>query len=553
MWMLGKTKRYLEVTRVLLKYNLIPELYRDLRTDYISNPECTCAFDLENRQTAVKLRQAFEELGPTFIKMGQTMSKRPDLVPQPYVVEMVNLQDKVKPVPFEEMAESLDLACVCEYQTREERNRKKTTEELKASRERKAKAFIEIFDSFDPEPIACGSIAQVYKGTLESKPVAVKILRPNLIDTINIDLSILDDFKPVMRKVLGLGSNFDIDAFLLEIREMLTHEVDLRTEAVNMRRFEDNFKNVKNVTVPKIYSDYCSANVLTMEFIQGIQIKDIINMPVPQSKKSEYTRTITKSYLKQVYIDGFYHADPHGGNMLVQENDTIAFIDFGAVGSIDEELQKHMLEFYYAINNRDVEGATQGFLKIGGADAREVDIHRLRKDMDSLIANQNYGLEGRQSDNYAKLGLKYDIRLPGEFSTLQRAILLIEGVCLELDPRYNIKTIAIPVLMDAYKKLNAPKGPALHIEFSTEPVDEKAELRAAIREVADKMEGMGDQFLSLKQEENRKTIFSKELYLAVLLIVSTYILLNGSTYSWVGLAGFAGSILIVLLSIIRND
>lgn len=551
--MLGKTKRYLEVARVLLKYNLIPELYRDLRTDYISNPECTCTFDLENRQTAVKLRQAFEELGPTFIKMGQTMSKRPDLVPQPYVIEMANLQDKVKPVPFEEMTESLDLACVCEYQTRAERNRKKTAEELKASRERKAKAFIEIFDSFNPEPIACGSIAQVYKGTLESKPVAVKILRPNLIDTINIDLSILDDFKPIMRKVLGLGSNFDIDAFLLEIREMLTREVDLRTEAVNMRRFEDNFKNVKNVAVPKIYSDYCSANVLTMEFILGIQIKDITNMPVPQSKKSEYTRTITKSYLKQVYIDGFYHADPHGGNMLVQENDTIAFIDFGAVGSIDEELQKHMLEFYYAINNRDVEGATQGFLKIGGADAREVDIHGLRKDMDSLIANQNYGLEGRQSDNYAKLGLKYDIRLPGEFSTLQRAILLIEGVCLELDPRYNIKTIAIPVLMDAYKKLNAPKGPALHIEFSTEPVDEKAELRAAIREVADKMEGMGDQFLFLKQEENRKTIFSKELYLAVLLIVSTYILLNGSTYSWVGLAGFAGSILIVLLSIIRND
>lgn len=550
--MLGKTKRYLEVMRVLLKYNLIPELYRDLRKNYISNPECTCTFDLENRQTAVKLREAFEELGPTFIKMGQTMSKRPDLVPQTYVIEMANLQDKVKPIPFEEMAESLDLACVCEFEPPEERNRKKTEAELKASRERRAKAFINIFDSFDTDPIACGSIAQVYKGVMEGKPVAVKILRPNLIDTINIDLSILDDFRPVMRKVLGLGSNFDIDAFLLEIREMLTREVDLRTEAVNMRRFEDNFKNVKNVSVPRIYPDYCSANVLTMEFIQGIQIKDIINMPVPQSKKSEYTRTITKSYLKQVYIDGFYHADPHGGNMLVQENDTIAFIDFGAVGSIDDELKKNMLEFYYAINNRDVEGATQGFLKIGGADAREVDIRRLRKDMDSLIANQNYGLEGRQSDNYAKLGLKYDIRLPGEFSTLQRAILLIEGVCLELDPRYNIKTIAIPVLMDAYKKLNASKGAALHIEFSTEPVDEKAELRAAIREVADKMEGMGDKFLSIKQKETRKTTFSKELYLAVLLIASTYILLNGGNFSWVGMAGFGGSVLIALLLVIRS-
>lgn len=551
--MLGKTKRYLEVTRVLIKYNLMPELYRDLHTDYISNPECTCAFDIENRQTAVKLRQAFEELGPTFIKMGQTMSKRPDLVPQPYVIEMANLQDKVKPIPFVEMAESLDLACICEYQTREERNRKKSEEDLKTEREKRAKAFIEIFDSFDLNPIASGSIAQVYKGIIEGKPVAVKIIRPNLIDTINIDLSILDDFKLVIKKVLGIGKKFNVDAFLLEIREMLTREFDLRTEAVNMRRFEDNSKNVKNVSVPKIYPDYCSVNVLTMEFIQGIQIKDIINMPVPQSKKSEYTRTITKSYLKQVYIDGFYHADPHGGNMIVQEDDTIAFIDFGAVDSIDDDLKRNTLEFYYAINNKDVEVATQSFLKIGDADSRDVDIHRLRKDMDNLIANYNYGLEGRQSDNYAKLGLKYDIRLPGEFSTLQRAIMLIEGVCLELDPRFNIKSIAIPVLIEAYKKLNVPKGVALHIEFNTGPVDEKAELRAAIREVAEKMEGMGDKYISVKQKEGKRHVFSKEFYLAVLLIVSTYILLNGGAFSWVGLVGFMGSILIAILAIIRSN
>ena len=126
-------------------------------------------------------------------------------------------------------------------------------------------------------------------------------------------------------------------------------------------------------------------------------------------------------------------------------------------------------------------------------------------------------------------------------------------VCLELDPRYNIKTIAIPVLMDAYKKLNEPKGPAIHIEFSTEPVDEKAEMRATIREVADKMEEMGDRFLSLKQEESRKTVFSKEFYLAVLLIISAYILLNGGTFSWVGLAGIGASVLIVLVATIRGD
>ncbi len=550
--MLGKTNRYLEVTGILIKYNLISELYRDLHADYISNPDCTCAFDIKSRQTAVKLRQAFEELGPTFIKMGQTMSKRPDLVPQPYVIEMANLQDKVKSIPFEEMDKSLDLACICGYETREERNRKKSKEEMKAERERKAKAFIEIFDSFDPNLIASGSIAQVYKGVIEGKSVAVKILRPNLIDTINIDLSILNDFKLIIKKMLGIEKKFDIDAFLLEIREMLTRELDLRTEAVNMRRFEDNFKNVKNVAVSEIYPDYCSANVLTMEFIQGIQIKDIINLPILQSKKSEYARTITNSYLKQVYIDGFYHADPHGGNMIVQEDDTIAFIDFGAVGSIGNELKRNTLEFYYAVNNRDVEGATQSFLKIGDADSDDVDINRLRKDMDNLIANQSYGLESRQSDNFAKLG-KYNIRLPGEFSTLQRPILLIEGVCLELDPKYNIKPIVISVLVEAYKKLNISKSAALNIEFTTEPADEKAELTTAIREISEKIERIGDKFISIKQNESIRSVFSKEFYFTVLLIVSTYVLLNGGAFSWVGLVGFVGSVLIVILAIIWDN
>ena len=193
-----------------------------------------------------------------------------------------------------------------------ERSRKKSEEELTASRDRRAKAFIEIFDSFDPNPIACGSIAQVYKGVIEGKPVAVKILRPNLIDIINIDLSILDDFKPVMKKVLRVGKNFDIDAFLLEIREMLTREVDLRIEAVNMRRFEDNFKNVKNVAVPKIYSDHCSANVLTMEFIQGIQVKDIIDMAVARAKNRSIRALLPRVTLNRSISTAFTTQIPTG-------------------------------------------------------------------------------------------------------------------------------------------------------------------------------------------------------------------------------------------------
>ena len=215
---------------------------------------------------------------------------------------------------------------------------------------------------------------------------AYRYMLPAFADLYGVDFDSLDAEQA---KVLNdrIGKNFDIDAFLEEIRDMLTREVDLRIEAMNMRRFGDNFKDEKKVSVPKIYPDYCSANVLTMEFIEGAQIKDVIDMDIPGSKKSEYTRIITRSYLKQVYIDGFYHADPHGGNMLVREDGSIAFIDFGAVGSIDDELKKNMLEFYYSVNNRDVEGATEGFLKIGKAKPADVDLRRLKKDMDDLIAS----------------------------------------------------------------------------------------------------------------------------------------------------------------------
>ena len=197
--------------------------------------------------------------------------------------------------------------------------------------------------------------------------------------------------------------------------------------------------------------------------------------------------------------------------------------------------------------------ATQSFLNIGGADARDVDIRRLRKDMDTLVANQNYGFEGRQSDNYAKLGLKYDIKLPRGIFNPAEGDPAHRGSLPGTRPEIQYQTHCnSPVLMDAYKKLNVPKGAALQIEFSTGPVDEKAELRAAIKEVAEKMEGMGDKFISVKQKEGRGRVFSKEFYLAVLLIISTYILLNGGAFSWVGLAGFAGSILIALFIVIRG-
>ncbi len=263
--MFGKAKRYLNIAKVFLKYNLFPLLYKDIHRNYISNKKCTCSIDLENRSNAAKLRLAFEELGPTFIKLGQTLSKRSDLLPPTYVQELEKLQDKVKPLDFEKMRESFETECICEISEGEHEHNPACYH---------CNDILDIFDDFDTKPIASASIGQVYKGSLKGKKVAIKIARPNLIDTINLDLAIIGDMKPILVKIIGMGENFNFNAFLYEFREMLHRELDYMFEAINMKRLKENFKDVRDVIIPDSYMDYCRESILVMDYVEGTQIKD---------------------------------------------------------------------------------------------------------------------------------------------------------------------------------------------------------------------------------------------------------------------------------------
>ncbi len=456
MFMLEKAKRYLTITKVFLKYNLFSLLYKDIHRDYISNKECTCSVDLKNRSNAVKLRLAFEELGPTFIKLGQTLSKRSDLLPPTYVQELEKLQDRVKPLDFNIMRKSFETECICGMSE---------GGHVHSPVCYHCGDILDIFDDFDTKPIASASIGQVYEAFLKGKKVAVKIERPNLIDTINLDLAIIEDMKPILVKIIGTGKNFNFDAFLYEFREMLHRELDYRFEAINMKRMKENFKDVRDVIIPDAYMDYCRENILVMDYIEGIQIKDLTG--VDQETKSRYARIIGSSYLKQVYLDGFYHADPHSGNIIAR-NSSVAFIDFGAVGTIDGELKRNMLDFFYAVYKKKVDMATDMFLRIGNLTEEDVDIRNLKRDMDDLIADQHYGAQGRKSDRYAILALKHDISLPAEFSTLERAVLLIEGVCLKLDLNYSIMNEAKSLISEAMKERYSPGKIVEGIQFEAD-------------------------------------------------------------------------------------
>ncbi|WMW21529.1 lipopolysaccharide core heptose(II) kinase RfaY [Methanolobus mangrovi] len=543
--MFRKIRRYITIFRVFSKYNLFSLLYSEVNQYYVSNKKTPCGLDIKNREKAVKLRKALEELGPTFIKLGQILSKRPDIVPGIYIEELGNLQDNVNPLEFDKMKVAFE-GYRCSI----------GNEKITGSFETSDFNILEIFDEFNTEPLACASIAQVYAAVLNGKKVAVKITRPNLIDTINLDLAILDDLKSLIVKVIGLGSNFDIDAFLYEFRDLLNRELDLSNEARNIKRFQENFADVKEVHVPNVHDEYSNENVLIMDYMEGVTIRKLSETSA--EKKKWYAKIISTSYLKQVYLDGFYHADPHSSNIIIQE-DGIAYIDFGAVGTIDDELRRNMLNLFYGIYKKRVDVVFEAFMKITGINKEDIDVRRFKIDLDDIISKQNYSAGERQSDNYATLALKYNLSLPSEFSTLERALILIEANCLELDPRFNLLENAKPVITRVLMKRYSPFEAFEYLQLEGDRYLEIVKnLPEGVNDVIETIRGYRIERLEKKTDEIRKyrTIDSitKYAFLLVIFISSTYLAINGEGYlPAMGTVGFVSAIFLFGLMFLRRS
>jgi len=543
--MLRKLKRYITIIKVFTKYGVFSLVYKDIHRDYIEYRKCTCTSDSDDRKNATKLRLAFEELGPCFIKLGQTLSKRSDLLPPRYVTELEKLQDKIPALDFEEMRASFTKECICEMSA--------------GCHEHNPTCYhcheiLDIFDDFNTKPIASASIGQVYRGVLNGKNVAIKIARPDLEDTISLDLSIMEDMKPLLVKIMGLGKNFNIDDFLREFRQMLYRELDYRYEAVNIKRLRENFKDVKNVIIPDVYMSYCREKILVMDYIDGTPVRNLASADT--EAKSRYAKLISSSYLKQVYLDGFYHADPHSGNIIVQDG-SIAFIDLGAMGTIDNELKRNMMNFFYAIYRKNVDMATEMFLRIAGLEEEDVDIHSLKKDMDDLVADQHYGPGGRKSDSYAILALKHDLSLPAEFSTLERAVLLIEGVCLQLDPDYNIMSQAEELISKVFRERYSPRKAIEGVQFEADEYltilkDIPKGFNDVIKTIRGyRIENIEGRTSIIKKYSLTRELF-KVLFLLALMVLSVYLLLTGEeTATLIGTTGFVAGALTGIYVVVK--
>ena len=379
--------------------------------------------EANQEKQAVWLKEKLIELGPTFIKIGQSMGTRADLLPLPFVKALGELQDQVPPFPneiaFARIEKELGLK------------------------------INDVYKEFELEPVAAASLGQVYRARLHTgEEVAVKVQRPNLEATITGDLEILNRVANFAERFPQLNENADWSGMLREFNETIHEEMDYAAEGHNAERFRENFKNWSNIHVPKIYWNATTRRVLTMEFIHGTKVTDLEAQERQGISPAKVNRLLIKTYLKQLLEDGFFHADPHPGNLLVMSDGRLAFFDFGMVGRITPELQAKMIDAFFHVVGKDPAGIAQDlidldFLKPGTNTTvvrpvveKMFEFHLNLKLKDVNFKELTYDLADVMYD--------YPFRLPSNFTYIMRALMTLEGIGIITDPEFNFFETAKP-------------------------------------------------------------------------------------------------------------
>jgi len=369
------------------------------------------------------LKSSLIRLGPTFIKLGQAMGTRADLLPLPFVKALGDLQDNVPPFANALAVERIETDL--------------------------ARSLEEVFSEFNPTPIAAASLGQVYRARLRSgEEVAVKVQRPNLQQTIRGDLEILRKITRLSEWFPSLGKNADWAGMLVEFDETIHEEMDYVAEGRNAESFRENFRDWKNIHVPKIFWASTTSKVLTMEFIDGIKVTDLEGLNSRGISPEKINRLLIRTYLKQLLEDGYFHADPHPGNLLVMDDERIAFFDFGMVGRISAKLQSKMIDAFFHVVSKDAPGIAQDlidldFLKAGSNPevVRPVVEKMFKFHLDLKLKDVNFK---ELTYDLADVMYDYPFRLPSNFTYIMKALMTLEGIGIVTDPEFNFFETAKP-------------------------------------------------------------------------------------------------------------
>src|SRR5919112_4361851 len=357
-----------------------------------------------------------EKMGPTFIKLAQLLSTRADLLPQPYIDALTRLQDKVGPFPFTEVEQIV-------------------ADELGV---RISKAF----SRFDATPIAAASLGQVHRAALrDGREVVVKVQRPGIREEMSKDLDVLGDISTFLDSHTQAGRKYEFTPFLEEFRKNLLRELDYRLEARNLVIFANNLRDFDRIIVPQPVEDFTTSRVLTMDYISGKKITSLSPLAKIDLDGYQLAEHLFQAYLHQILIDGFFHADPHPGNVFLTDDRRIALIDLGMVARIAPRPQEQLIQLLLAISEGKGDDAADITIKMGEAKTGFDEKAFRRAVADLVLENQNAQLEnldsGRVVLRIQQIAGESNFRLPTEFTMIAKALLNLDQVVHTLDPRFD--------------------------------------------------------------------------------------------------------------------
>ena len=405
-------KRYKDIAFLLAKYGR-PELVKQAGLDGVVEGGPT---DDRLTRTGQALADDLEKLGPTFIKLGQVLSTRYDLLPDEYVDALARLQDDVAPFPFEEVERIVNA-------------------ELGL---RMSKAFAE----FEATPLAAASLGQVHRARLrDGRNVAVKVQRPGIRETIADDLDALDEIAEWLDAHTEFGRNRHLAQFLDEFRKSLMRELDYRREAQNLATLRVNLEEFHRIIIPKPVDDYTTSRVLTMDYVDGIKVTKMSELARLELPGKELADELFRAYLQQILIDGFFHADPHPGNVLITRDHRIGLLDLGMVAYVPPQLQSNLTQLVFAISEGRSDDVVRHALQVSQRTPAFDEPGFTRAVADLVATQQNRTLEQIQVGKivFAMLDVagQNGVILPPELGMLGRALLSLDQVAMALDPDFN--------------------------------------------------------------------------------------------------------------------
>lgn len=498
-------RRYQQIARVITRYGF-GHMLTQLGIGRVIAPGLTrlrfSSVEILRATPAERVRMVIEELGPTFIKLGQILSTRADIIPPDLVHELEKLQDTVPPTAFPL---------------------------IQAEVERELKRPLgEVFPSFDPLPVASASLGQVHLATLPGgEEVAVKVFRPGADKVIDLDLDILLELAALAQRRTEWGAYYEVLSLAQEFADTLRNEQNYEQEGHNMDRFRQMFAGQDCVRVPRVFWDTTTRRVLTMERIEGVKITDVPGLHAAGLDPAAIARTNIRVLLRSVMREGFFHADPHAGNFVALSgpDGAIGIMDFGIMGHLDPGERLGLVQLFVGLFRQETERVVEGLASLGIA-TRAADKRALARDLDRLRLRY-YGLELEKirARSFVEdlMGLVFNNRLkmPGNLVLVFKTIAMLEGISLQLDPNINVFTEVEPYVRDAMLELQSPVGRAKALSGQIRESTEAMlllpqQLRGLFEQIEDGTADFNLKLGGLDEPTRRVTSAANRLALAIL-------------------------------------